>query len=347
MVKLTEEVLLLQSVDSSSVDSSALSSSFSSCANDGDQNSNEQSEVNSPLACLRKINCWGSDIDDISIIEDMTQLEVVILSSNSVSDLSPLSKCKQLTQLALRRNKVSDLHQLIHLKDLPKLKTLWLLDNPVAEDEQYRKSVIRMLPQLNKLDGKVITEHERSELTSETLCNDDLTIEAEGDQKVSKNNAIDSQAVLKLSNGLLENGCQNENAEQTDVSEESKSDEGVVEMKKNGFKNDNSIHVLSDYANDMAKTSIMKATQEVRVMGAKLYSAPLLPVFKQASLHSTIACDDLMRSIDTCAKDTPCESSNVELEKSCTVRAIELLLETLSPIELQQIYASVSSKLSK
>ena len=58
MVKLTEEVLLLQSVDSSSVDSSALSSSFSSCANDGDQNSNEQSEVNSPLACLRKINCW-------------------------------------------------------------------------------------------------------------------------------------------------------------------------------------------------------------------------------------------------------------------------------------------------
>ena len=116
----------------------------------------------------------------------------------------------------------------------------------------------------------VITEHERSELTSETLCNDDLTIEAEGDQKVSKNNAIDSQAVLKLSNGLLENGCQNENAEQTDVSEESKSDEGVVEMKKNGFKNDNSIHVLSDYANDMAKTSIMKATQEVRVMGAKV-----------------------------------------------------------------------------
>ena len=70
-------------------------------------------------------------------------------------------------------------------------------------------------------------------------------------------------------------------------------------------------------------------------------------MFKQASLHSTIACDDLMRSIDTCAKDTPCESSNVELEKSCTVRAIELLLETLSPIELQQIYASVSSKLSK
>ena len=81
-------------------------------------------------------------------------IESCLFSSNSVSDLSPLSKCKQLTQLALRRNKVSDLHQLIHLKDLPKLKTLWLLDNPVAEDEQYRKSVIRMLPQLNKLDGK-------------------------------------------------------------------------------------------------------------------------------------------------------------------------------------------------
>ena len=75
-------------------------------------------------------------------------------SSNAVHDLSPLSSCKKLTQLSLRRNNVCSLSQLLHLKDISSLKTLWLMDNPVAKEDNYRFKVINLLPQVLKLDSR-------------------------------------------------------------------------------------------------------------------------------------------------------------------------------------------------
>ena len=75
-------------------------------------------------------------------------------SSNAVHDLSPFSTCKKLSQLALRRNNVSSMGEVLHLKDLSCLKILWLKDNPVEKEDNYRLKVIKLLPQLQKLDNR-------------------------------------------------------------------------------------------------------------------------------------------------------------------------------------------------
>ena len=40
-----------------------------------------------------------------------------------------------------------------HLRKLPKLRVLWLADNPCATGDGYRMTVLKTLPNLNKLDN--------------------------------------------------------------------------------------------------------------------------------------------------------------------------------------------------
>ena len=51
--------------------------------------------------------------------------------------------------------------EICHLRKLPKLRVLWLADNPCAAADHYRMTVLRTLPNLNKLDnvGKYCTMH--------------------------------------------------------------------------------------------------------------------------------------------------------------------------------------------
>ena len=55
-----------------------------------------------------------------------------------------------------------------HLAKLQELKVLWLQDNPCSQViphatqiDNYRLVVIRMLPNLNKLDNNIVTPEER------------------------------------------------------------------------------------------------------------------------------------------------------------------------------------------
>ena len=41
------------------------------------------------------------------------------------------------------------------------LKVLWLSDNPCAMDSFYRPFIIKVLPQLNKIDSQEISDEER------------------------------------------------------------------------------------------------------------------------------------------------------------------------------------------
>ncbi|XP_060054843.1 cilia- and flagella-associated protein 410 isoform X2 [Erinaceus europaeus] len=110
----------------------------------------------SELQGVRKLNCWGSKLTDISICREMPSLEVVTLSVNSVSSLEPLSRCRQLRELYLRRNRVGSLAELRHLRALPRLRVLWLAQNPCCgpDPTRYRMAVLRALPQLQRLDSQ-------------------------------------------------------------------------------------------------------------------------------------------------------------------------------------------------
>lgn len=118
----------------------------------------------SELHSVKKLNCWGSRLTDISICREMPSLEVITLSVNSVSTLEPVSRCQQLSELYLRRNRIASLSELSHLKGLPRLRVLWLAENPCcgADPHLYRMTVLRNLPHLQKLDNQAVTEEELS-----------------------------------------------------------------------------------------------------------------------------------------------------------------------------------------
>ncbi|XP_054432386.1 cilia- and flagella-associated protein 410 [Pteronotus mesoamericanus] len=116
----------------------------------------------SELHSVRKLNCWGSRLTDISICREMPSLEVITLSVNSVSTLEPVSQCQHLSELYLRRNRIASLTELCYLKGLPRLRVLWLAENPCcgADPHLYRMTVLRNLPNLQKLDNQAVTEEE-------------------------------------------------------------------------------------------------------------------------------------------------------------------------------------------
>ena len=74
------------------------------------------------------------------------------LSVNKISTLKDLQNCKNLTELYVRNNTISDLDEVFYLKSLPNLKVLWLADNACAQNEHYRLTVLRNLPNLISLD---------------------------------------------------------------------------------------------------------------------------------------------------------------------------------------------------
>lgn len=118
----------------------------------------------SELHNVRKLNCWGSRLTDISICREMPSLEVITLSVNSVSSLEPVSRCRRLSELYLRRNLVPSLGEIFHLKELPHLRVLWLAENPCCgpDPHLYRMTVLRNLPGLQRLDNQAVTEEELS-----------------------------------------------------------------------------------------------------------------------------------------------------------------------------------------
>ena len=58
----------------------------------------------------------------------------------------------RLRELYLRKNSITDINEIGCLKNLPRLRVLWLSDNPCANVEKYRMTVLKNLPKLTKLD---------------------------------------------------------------------------------------------------------------------------------------------------------------------------------------------------
>jgi hypothetical protein len=127
------------------------------------------------LENLKKLNLWGSDIEDVAILKQMYNLEVVSLSVNSIKSLKDFAFLKNLKELYLRKNYISDLGEIRYLSNCTNLKVLWLSENPVADHKNYRKTVIKVLPNLEKLDDLTITveERENAEENEKIVSNND------------------------------------------------------------------------------------------------------------------------------------------------------------------------------
>jgi hypothetical protein len=104
------------------------------------------------FADVHALNMWGCELEDVSIIAQLTNVQTLALPVNKITTLAPFGHCRKLQNLLLRENQIASLDELDNLRNLPNLVTLSLIDNPVAELPNYRESAIRMLPHLEKLD---------------------------------------------------------------------------------------------------------------------------------------------------------------------------------------------------
>ena len=139
------------------------------------------------IESIRNLNLWGSNIEDISIIEEMPSLEIVSLSVNKIRTLRPFSNLTNLRELYLRRNLITNLNEIKYLTDCQNLNVLWLSENPICDNPNYRAVVICVLPQLQKLDDIAITEEEREKAEKKLSGNfDEENDDEEEDQNIQE-----------------------------------------------------------------------------------------------------------------------------------------------------------------
>ncbi|KAK4885000.1 hypothetical protein RN001_001271 [Aquatica leii] len=117
----------------------------------------------SDLSKVKRLNCWGSELVDVSLLRKMPSVEVLSLSINKINSLSDFQFCGALQELYIRQNDIRDLNQICYLQRLPQLKNLWLDENPCAAGDGYRMTVLRTLPQLQKLDNVPVVQDELRE----------------------------------------------------------------------------------------------------------------------------------------------------------------------------------------
>ena len=144
---------------------------------------------NARLDQLTKLNLWGSDLDDVSILEECTNLEIISLAKNKISSLTPFRKMMKLSELYLRSNDISDIKELDNLKNCKQLKVLSLNENPIAEKQNYRMLVINALPQITKLDDVPVdstNDNSNTSNTTSTTVNKSSTMIKKGSSRFKK-----------------------------------------------------------------------------------------------------------------------------------------------------------------
>ena len=110
---------------------------------------------------IKNLNLWGNELEDISYIRELPLLEVVSLSDNNISTLKDFAYLKNLKEIYIRKNNISDFKEVLYLTKCTNLRVLWLNENPIALNPNYRYYVIKILSQIVKLDDIAISSEER------------------------------------------------------------------------------------------------------------------------------------------------------------------------------------------
>ena len=145
------------------------------------------------IESIRNLNLWGSNIEDISIIREMPSLEIVSLSVNKIRTLAPFANLQNLRELYLRRNLIANLNEIKYLTNCENLTVLWLSENPICDNPNYRAVIICILPQLQKLDDIPITDEERDKAEKKLSGNLQEDNEEGNDEEEKESNGYNNQ----------------------------------------------------------------------------------------------------------------------------------------------------------
>jgi internalin A len=112
------------------------------------------------LINLNWLTLQNNQVSDISVLASLTSLEELELSSNQIRDISPLANLTNLTWLDLSYNQISDISP---LADLISLTALNLTDNHISDISAL-------------VDNEGISEGDEVYLSNNTLSSDSVNI---------------------------------------------------------------------------------------------------------------------------------------------------------------------------
>ncbi|NXD44011.1 LRGUK protein, partial [Copsychus sechellarum] len=114
-----------------------------------------------PLHVLRTEMKFFNQIEKVNGLKNLKKLQRVDLSNNKINSLQGLEEHDLLEDINLEDNQVAELSELKWIEDLPLLRVLNLLKNPLQEKDGYWLSAIFMLLQVTELDLKKVSVEEK------------------------------------------------------------------------------------------------------------------------------------------------------------------------------------------
>ncbi len=64
---------------------------------------------------IKKLDIWSSDLEEVSLVKDMPNLEICSLSLNKVTSLVDFKTSYNLVELYLRKNRIANLNEILYL----------------------------------------------------------------------------------------------------------------------------------------------------------------------------------------------------------------------------------------
>ncbi|GAB0175460.1 leucine-rich repeat and guanylate kinase domain-containing protein [Grus japonensis] len=110
---------------------------------------------------IRILNLSSNQIEKITGLDSLKTLQKLDLSSNKITSLEGLEEHDLLEMINLEDNQIAELREVECIEDLPLLRVLNLLKNPVQEQTDYWLLVIFKVLQLTELDLKKISVEEK------------------------------------------------------------------------------------------------------------------------------------------------------------------------------------------
>ena len=64
---------------------------------------------------IKKLDIWSSDLEEVSLVKEMPNLEICSLSLNKVTGLADFKTSYNLVELYLRKNRIANLNEILYL----------------------------------------------------------------------------------------------------------------------------------------------------------------------------------------------------------------------------------------
>ena len=113
------------------------------------------------LKNLKVLSLGRNQITRIAGLEEVSQtLEELWISYNQIEKLDGLSQCHQMKTLLMANNNIKKWEEIEKLAQLPELKTVSFIGNPIYGDEDWEVNaakIVKRIPQLEMIDNQVVT----------------------------------------------------------------------------------------------------------------------------------------------------------------------------------------------